>query len=232
MSTPVSIVIADDHPIFRDGLRRLLEAEPGFVVAGEASNPAQAVAAVRQLVPDVLLLDLNMPGGGGLAALRDIGTQALATGKTRVILLTAAIERHEQLAAVSLGVRGIIMKESATSLLIACLRAVVAGDAWLGTERVSDLPGAVQRRAGPRSPLPSATLTPRELDIVAALVDGASNREIAQRFDISLQTVKNHLSTVFEKLGVSTRLELALHVLQHNLLAARKPGAGPTADQG
>jgi DNA-binding NarL/FixJ family response regulator len=230
MTTTVSIVIADDHPIFRDGLRRLLEAEPGFAVVGEASNPTQAVATVRRLVPDVLLLDLNMPGGGGLAALRDLGSQALG-GKTRVILLTAAIERHEQLAAVSLGVRGIIMKESATSLLIACLRAVVAGDAWLGTERVSDLPVAVQRRAGPRSPLPSATLTPRELDIVAAIVDGASNREIARRFDISLQTVKNHLSTIFEKLGVSTRLELALHVLQHNLLASRGPGAAGDRDQ-
>jgi DNA-binding NarL/FixJ family response regulator len=220
----VTIVIADDHPIFRDGLRRLLEAEPGLSVIGEAATPGQAVDAVRSLAPDILLLDLAMPGGGGIATLRALGPQALATGRTRTILLTAAIERHEQVAAAALGVRGIIMKESATALLIACLRAVVAGDYWLGTERVSDLALAVQRRGGPRSPLPAATLTPRELDIVAALVDGASNREIARRFEISLQTVKNHLSTIFEKLGVSTRLELALHVLQHNLLASRPAG--------
>jgi DNA-binding NarL/FixJ family response regulator len=219
--TPITVVIVDDHPIFRDGLRRLLEAEPGFVVAGEAATPEQAVEAVRRLSPDVLLLDLAMPGGGGLAVLRALTAQGLARGRTRTILLTAAIERHEQVAAASLGVRGIIMKESATALLIACLRAVVAGHYWLGTEPVTDLPLAVQRRGGPRSPLPAGTLTPRELDIVAALVDGASNREIAERFDISLQTVKNHLSTIFDKLGVSTRLELALHVLQHNLLASR-----------
>ena len=88
---------------------------------------------------------------------------------------------------------------------------------------MSDLALAVQRRGGPRSPVPAGTLTPRELDIIAALVDGASNREMATRFDVSLQTVKNHLSTIFDKLGVSTRLELALHVLQHNLLASRPP---------
>jgi DNA-binding NarL/FixJ family response regulator len=218
----ITVVIADDHPIFRDGLRRLLEAEPGFVVAGEAATPGQAVEAVRRFTPDVLLLDLAMPGGGGLAALRALAAEGLSR-QTRTILLTAAIERLEQVAAAALGVRGIIMKESATALLIACMRAVVAGEAWLGTERVSDLAAAVQRRGGPRSPLPAATLTPRELDIVAALVDGASNREIAARFEISLQTVKNHLSTIFDKLGVSTRLELALHVLQHNLLASRPP---------
>jgi two-component system, NarL family, nitrate/nitrite response regulator NarL len=223
--TPITVVIVDDHPIFRDGLRRLLEAEPGFVVAGEAATPDEAVNAVHRLSPDLLLLDLAMPGGGGLAALRALTNQGLMRGRTRIILLTASIERHEQVAAAALGVRGIIMKESATALLIACMRAVVAGDSWLGTERVTDLAVAVQRRGGPRSPLPAATLTPRELDIITALVDGASNREIAERFDISRQTVKNHLSTIFEKLGVSTRLELALHVLQHNLLASQPPGS-------
>jgi DNA-binding NarL/FixJ family response regulator len=226
----VTIVIADDHPIFRDGLRRLLEAEPGFRVVGEAATPSQAVDAVRRLLPDVLLLDLSMPGGGGLAALRGLAAPGTGSG-TRTILLTAAIERHEQAAAAELGARGIIMKESATELLIACLRAVVAGQAWLGTGPVPDLATAVHRRGGPRSPLPAVTLTPRELDIVAAIVDGASNREIARRFEISLQTVKNHLSVIFEKLGVSTRLELALHVLQHNLLATRVDDPGRTPEQ-
>lgn len=222
MTSSVSIVIVDDHPIFRDGLRRLLEAEPGFVVAGEASTPLEAVEAVAQFHPDLLLLDLTMPGGGGLQTLRQLRAEPRAAGVTRVILLTAAIERDEQLAVAALGVRGIIMKESATGLLFECMRTVIAGEYWLGTERVRDLATAVQRRGGPRRPLPAGDLTPRELDIVAALVDGATNREIAAQFGISPQTVKNNLSIVFDKLGVSTRLELALHVLQHNLLETRR----------
>ena len=221
MTPPISIVIVDDHPIFRDGLRRLLEAEPGFVVAGEASTPLEAVDRVSRLLPDLLLLDLAMPGGGGLQTLRLLRTEPRAAGQTRIILLTAAVEREEQLAAAALGVRGIIMKDSATALLFECLRTVMAGEYWLGAERVRDLEAAVQRRGGPGRPVPGGSLTPRELDIVAALVDGATNREIATQFGISPQTVKNHLSVVFEKLGVANRLELALHVLQHNLLATR-----------
>jgi len=221
MMPAVRILVVDDHPIFRDGLRRLLDAEPGFAVAGEASAPREAVDAVARLQPDVVLLDLAMPGGGGLETLRALRAGGQGAGSTRIVLLTAAIEREEQLAATALGARGIIMKESATSLLFECLRTVMAGECWLGTERVRDLHTAVQRRAGPGRPLLLDALTPRELDIVAALVDGATNREIAAQFGISPQTVKNHLSVVFEKLGVSTRLELALHVLQHNLLATR-----------
>jgi len=221
VTSPVRIVIVDDHPIFRDGLRRLLEAEPGFVVAGEASTPLEAVDAVARLHPDLLLLDLTMPGGGGLQTLRSLRAERRAAGGTRIILLTAAIEREEQLAVAALGVRGIIMKDSATALLFECLRNVMAGEYWFGSERVRDLEAAVQRRGGPGRPVAGGSLTPRELDIVAALVDGATNREIATQFGISPQTVKNHLSVVFEKLGVSNRLELALHVLQHSLLATR-----------
>jgi len=222
---PASVLIVDDHAIFRDGLRRLLESEPGYVVVDEAATPRDAVEAVRRHQPDLLLLDLLMPGGGGLTTLQALRQESLAAGRTRTVLLTAAIERHEQLAAVALGARGIIMKESATALLFECLRAVMAGNYWLGTEAVSDLHVAVQRRAGPRSPLPAGSLTPRELDILAALVDGASNRDIAVQFGIRPQTVKNHLSVIFDKVGVSTRLELALHALQHNLLASRRVSA-------
>jgi DNA-binding NarL/FixJ family response regulator len=215
---PVHLVICDDHPIFRDGLRRLLESEPGFSVIGEAANPRDAVTAVRVQQPDVLLLDLMMPGGGGLAALRQLFAEPT---QTRIVLLTAAIERNEQLAAASLGVRGIITKESATSLLFKCIRAVMAGEYWFGKESVKDLSEALQHRAHARRPTEAGALTPRELDIVAAIVDGAGNKDIAQQFGVSQQTVKNHLSSIFDKLGVSTRLELALYAINHNLLASR-----------
>ena len=139
------------------------------------------------------------------------------------MLLTAAIERNEQLAAASLGVRGIITKESATSLLFKCIRSVMAGEYWFGKESVKDLSEALQQRAHARRPSEAGALTPRELDIVAAIVDGAGNKDIAQQFGVSQQTVKNHLSSIFDKLGVSTRLELALYAINHNLLASRPP---------
>jgi two-component system, NarL family, nitrate/nitrite response regulator NarL len=215
---PVRIVIADDHPMFRDGLRRLLESEPGFEVVGEVARPAEAMAAIREHAPDVLLLDLLMPDGGGLAVLRAL----LATPvTTRVVLLTAAIEQHEQLAAVNLGVRGIIKKELATALLFRCIRAVMDGACWLGADTVPDLSAAVHRRPAERTSMGQQTLTPRELEVVAAILDGASNRDIAQQFGVSQQTVKNHLSSIFKKLGVSTRLELALYALNGNLLSHR-----------
>ena len=161
-----------------------------------------------------------MPGGGGLAALRQLFAEPT---QTRIVLLTAAIERNEQLAAASLGVRGIITKESATSLLFKCIRTVMAGEYWFGKESVKDLSEALQQRAHARRPSEAGALTPRELDVVAAIVDGAGNKDIAQQFGVSQQTVKNHLSSIFDKLGVSTRLELALYAINHNLLASRPP---------
>jgi two-component system nitrate/nitrite response regulator NarL len=215
---PVRIVIADDHPIFREGLRRLLESERGFVVVGEVAGPLEAIAAITQQAPDVLLLDLLMPDGGGLAVLR---AMAAAPTRTRVVLLTAAIEPYEQMAAVNLGVRGILKKESATALLFQCIRAVMDGACWLTTASVADRSSASVQRQVARTAPEQHLLTSRELDVVAAIVDGAGNREIAEQFGVSQQTVKNHLSSIFKKLAVSTRLELALYALNHNVLAKR-----------
>lgn len=216
-ATPVRIVIADDHPIFRDGLRRLLESEPDFTVIAEAADPQETVAHVRAYSPDVLLLDLLMPRGGGLTALRELSA---APHPVRIVLLTAAIEPSEQLLAIELGVRGIVMKESATDLLLKCIRHVMAGGCWLGRESVASLVETLAHRPARRAQ--AVHLTDREMDVVAAVVDGASNRDIAEQFGLSQQTVKNHLSNIFDKLGVSTRLELALYALNHQLLAPRR----------
>jgi two-component system nitrate/nitrite response regulator NarL len=215
----VRIVIADDHPIFRDGLRRLLEAEPDLKVLGEASDGAEAVKQARQLKPDILLLDLAMPRMPGLEALRDLSSSPGAS-PVRVILLTAAAERNQIVEALQLGARGVVLKDSATQLLLKCIHTVMAGEYWVGRESVSNLVQylrTLMQSSNDEARKRKFGLTPRELEIVSAVVAGYSNKEIAEYFKISEDTVKHHLSNIFDKLGVSTRLELALFAVNQSL---------------
>jgi two-component system, NarL family, nitrate/nitrite response regulator NarL len=213
----IRVVIADDHPIFRDGLRRLLNAEPGFEVVGEAGDGREAVAKAVSLRPDVLLLDLAMPNGNGLQALQDLVDLRLPV---KPVLLTAAIDSADTVKALRLGARGVILKESATQLLFKCLQSVMNGDYWVGHERVQDIVAQLRRNEdeSARGLTPASRLTRRELQIVAAVVEGSSNKDVGQQFGLSQQTVKNHLSHIFDKLGVSNRLELALYAVHHKLL--------------
>ena len=218
---PVRIVIADDHPIFRDGLRRLLEAEPDLKVLGEASDGAEAVRMARQLKPDILLLDLAMPKHPGLEALRDLSTGSGANATpVRVILLTAAAEKSQIVEALQLGARGVVLKDSATQLLLKAIHTVMSGEYWVGRESVSNLVQYLRtlvQSSSDEARQKKFGLTPRELEIVAAVVAGYSNKEIAEYFKISEDTVKHHLSNIFDKLGVSTRLELALFAVNQSL---------------
>jgi two-component system nitrate/nitrite response regulator NarL len=213
----VRILLAYDHPIFRDGLKRLLEAEVGLKVIAEASNGAEAVKLVKLHKPDLLLLDLSMPQQTGIEAIRELGSLGASV---RIILLTAAVEKSQIVEALQLGARGVVLKDSATQILIQAVRVVMAGEYWVGREQVTNLvqylrtlmqtqaQEARQRKFG---------LTPRELEIVSAVVAGFANKEIAEHFKISEDTVKHHLSNIFDKLGVSTRLELALFAVNQGL---------------
>jgi len=216
---PVRIVIADDHPIFRDGLRRLLEAEPDLKVIGEACDGSEAVKMARQLKPDILLLDLAMPRMPGLEALREMSSGP-ANNSVRVILLTAAAEKKQIVEALQLGARGVVLKDSATQLLLKSIHTVMSGEYWVGRESVSNLVQYLRNLVqsfGEESKQKKFGLTPRELEIVSAVVAGYSNKEIAEYFKISEDTVKHHLSNIFDKLGVSTRLELALFAVNQAL---------------
>ena len=215
----IRLVIADDHPIFRNALRRLLETETDFTVLGEASDGAEAVKLARQVKPDILLLDLAMPKHPGLEALRELSMPANAT-PVRVILLTAAAEKSQIVEALQLGARGVVLKDSATQLLLKAIQTVMAGEYWVGRESVSNLVQylrTLMQSTHDEARQKKFGLTPRELEIVSAVVAGYSNKEIAEYFKISEDTVKHHLSNIFDKLGVSTRLELALFAVNQAL---------------
>jgi two-component system, NarL family, nitrate/nitrite response regulator NarL len=228
---PIRILIADDHPIVRDGLKRLLLLQEGFTVVGEAADGIEAVRRTEELKPDVLLLDLTMPRMDGLGVLKAL---AGTPWEPRSVLLTAAIEREETVQALRLGAHGIVLKESVTELLYQCIRAVMNGDFWVGHERISDLLQTLRElERGPRrAPTPASSLTLRERQVIGAIVDGATNKDIGKQFGLSEQTVKNHLSHIFDKLGVSNRLELALYAVHHHLLADRDGSGRGTADDG
>ena len=212
----IRIVIADDHTMFRKGLRSLLGGERGLLVVGEAADGDEAVSLVRSLQADVLLLDLAMPGSSGMHALEEL---ARLSATVKAIVLTAAIAKPEILKAIQLGAAGVVLKSSPPELLFKCVRSVMAGQHWIGRDAVSDLVQALRSYRESAGPVrPRFGLTARELEITSAVVAGFSNKEIALKFSLSQETVKHHLTRIFDKVGASNRLELALFAVHHQLL--------------
>ncbi len=220
----IRILIADDHPLFRDGLRMLLSAESGFEVLAAAPDGEQAIEMCRRLMPDVLLLDVSMPRFSGLDVLTRVTAECPAV---RTILLTASLDRRQTVEALTNGARGVVMKDTASEVLFRSIKDVVAFGYWLAERTVDEIVGALQEKRSPcegdASPLP--LLTTRERQIISAVAQGATNDDIGRQFGLRPQTVKNHLTSIFDKVGVANRLELALFAVSHRLVEAPPPFA-------
>lgn len=213
----VKVLIVDDHPIFRYGLRRLLESERDLAVVGEAAGGLEAISLAHKLSPQIVILDLGLPDRPGLEVLPEL---AAVDSKPRIIVLTVAVEQADIAKAFELGVHGIVLKEAASELLIECIRSVVKGQYWVGRETVSDVVQLLQRflprEAGPQRR--NFGLSRREIEVVAAIAAGYANREIAHKLSLSEQTVKHHITNIFDKVGVSNRMELVLFAVSHKLV--------------
>lgn len=211
----IRILVADDHAIFRDGLRRLLEVADDVTIVGEASNGAECVKMLPKLKPDILLLDLRMPEKDGLAVLEEVNFESLPT---RVIVLTAAEDDRDVVRAMRLGARGVVLKQSASDLLLKSIRKVYDGEIWLDNRMTAEVIDAFKKSAESGQRREKPLLSEREKEIVQLVAQGFRNREIGEKLFISEQTVKNHLHNIFDKLGVSDRLELALYAIHHRLI--------------
>jgi len=211
----IRILVADDHAIFRDGLRKLLEGADDVQIVGEASNGVECTKMLAKLKPDILLLDLRMPEKDGLGVLEEVNFDTLPT---RVIVLTAAEDDRDVVRAMRLGARGVVLKQSASDLLVKSIRKVYEGEIWLDNRMTAEVIDAFKKssEAGQRREKP--LLSDREKEIVQLVAQGFRNREIGEKLFISEQTVKNHLHNIFDKLGVSDRLELALYAIHHRLI--------------
>jgi len=208
------VIIADDHPIVLDGLAQLFAGEKDFDVVVRCSSGDEALSALRRVRPDIAVLDIRMPGVNGMELLRHVYDEGLPT---RVVLLTAEISDDAVVEAVRLGVAGIVLKEMAPRVLLQSVRAVAAGEKWLDDSAMRRaLDKMMRREAGLADAV--RVLTPREVEVVKMVATGMRNKQIAERLNITEGTVKIHLHSIYQKLGVSGRVELSIYAREKSLV--------------
>ena len=211
---PLRLVVADDHPLMLAALQQLFGREPDVAILACCRNGAETLQALQTYQPDVVILDVRMPGQDGLAVLREMRRERCPT---RVVLLTAGLEDHEALEAVQLGVQGVVLKEMPSHLLVQCVRTVHAGEQWFERHSGSRALQAILRHQdGLRDVM--RLLTPRELEIVRLAARGFGNKRIADTLAVSEGTVKIHMHNIYKKLPIDSRLGLTLYAREKGLV--------------
>ena len=215
----IGIVIADDHPVVRLGVRMMLEVNDNFRVVGEACDGIEALQNVDRFHPDILLLDLSMPNMSGMEALGQLKSRHC---NTKTVVLATNVNKNQVLDAMRMGARGIVNKGGSQSELHECIEAVLDGNYWAFGTPIDDLVTLFQelKRETEQPPKQIFGLTPRGLQITSLIAEGFTNKDIAAEFKISSETVKHHLKRIFDKTGVSNRLELAIFAINHGLARA------------
>jgi DNA-binding NarL/FixJ family response regulator len=205
------VVVAAENALFGDGLRTLLKASRRFRVIHNSNHAIDALQRTRELKPDVLVLDLAL-----LPESLDLREAAASLSPAALLVLTTSLDRAAIQPLIDVGTRGVVLKDARAHVLVRAIRAIVDGQLWVDRGPVTDLPQALQRLESMKRQRHFG-LTNRECEIVAAIAEAYTNKDIAQRFEISETTVKHHLTNIFDKVGVSTRLELAMFAVSHGL---------------
>lgn len=221
MTTPrqiIRVLLVDDHEVVRAGLRMLIESRPDIKVVGEATNRQEALQLTAQEQPDIILLDLDLGDESGIDIIPEIRK---LTDQARILVLTGMRDRESHQRAVRLGAVGLVQKEQAAAILVKAIEKVAAGEAWLEPGLVANVLTGLSRTRGAETTDPEvariASLTEREREVIALICEGLQNKAIGSRLSISETTVRHHLTSIFSKLGVETRLELVIYAYRNSL---------------
>jgi len=217
LARPIRIGVVDHHPLIREGVSSLLAQQSDFQVVGQGMNGSDALRLARECKPDVLLLDHVMSGLSAVAVARELRSRNVPV---RIILLSVSVERGSTIGLLKAGVRGIVLKDSPSELLVKSIRKVHEGQVWIGRDAMSDILEALTESepASKPEPVNEISLTRRERQILDYIMAGETNKRIAGALEIGEDTVKHHLTSIFDKTGASSRLELALFALHHGIV--------------
>lgn len=214
----VNILIVDDHAVIRAGLRLLLETDPRFGICGDVGNCPDALEAAERLQPDIILLDIDLDGENALTCVPTLLKSAPAA---RVLVLTGTGDSNVHAQALKVGAMGLVLKEKAAEVLLKAIEKVHQGEVWFDRTIMGSVLSEMSRGGRQASANPEeariASLTDREREVVNLIGEGLKNKQIAERLFISNTTVRHHLTSIFDKLGVTDRLELVIYAYRHNL---------------
>jgi DNA-binding NarL/FixJ family response regulator len=215
MGRKINVLIADDHPLIRQGLKQILELENDISVIAQASNGNEAVQMTREYKPDVVLMDINMPGISGLQAIQEIRQEKLPC---KIIVLTVNDDREYLFKTLQMGAEGYVLKDAEPSVLLEAIRNVYSGQSYIQPNMTSELVREFNRvTQHDKEKHEENDLTDREIEVLKLIAEGMINKEIAKQLYISEKTVKNHVSNIFRKLNVSDRTQAAIYAFKHNI---------------